>query len=1210
MRSIGGFSGGRKISLIATVFVLLVLLRGATALIYAQSVDKPETVTIAGTMQSKLGCPGDWQPTCSATYLTLDEEDDVWQEAREMPAGDYEYKVAINQSWDENYGLNAESFGPNIPLSVTEARGVKFYYDHKTHWVTDNINAIIATVIGSFQDELGCANGWDPGCLRSWLQDPDGDGAYVFITQALPAGTYQAKVAIDESLDENYGLNGARDGAEIEFTVPTHGAEIYFGYDAESHVLNISTEGAPKGDLKKARAHWLARDTIAWDVDTNWAETFTLHYSIDGELALSPRGVEGGQEIGLSLDENGLSDEIRSKFPHLRNLSTLKIGSEDLDKVATALKGQVAVSALDAEGKPVDATSLQIPGVLDDLYTYDGSLGVIFDGDVPTLKIWAPTAQSVKLLLFDDSDPDSNPRELPLDGDPDSGVWSISGAPDWAGKYYLYAVEVYVPSTGRVENNLVTDPYAVSLSMNSTRSQIVSLSDPSLMPPGDWQTLEKPPLDAPEDIVIYELHVRDFSVNDASVPEEKRGTFLAFAEVESNGMRHLRSLAEAGLTHIHLLPVFDIATINENKAEWEQADFDELAGLPPDSDRQQEIVSAYRGRDGYNWGYDPFHYTVPEGSYSTDPDGSARILEFRQMVQALNQAGLRVVMDVVYNHTNASGQSEKSVLDKVVPGYYHRLNADGKVENSTCCENTATEHNMMRKLMVDSVVTWATAYKVDGFRFDLMGHHMVDDMVAVKAALQSLTLEKDGVDGSRIYIYGEGWDFGEVANKARGVNAAQLNVGGLGIGTFNDRVRDAVRGGTPFGGLLEQGFINGLYYDPNTGEQRSENEQRVALMQFADQIRVSLAGNLANYAFVNWKGQSVKGADVDYNGSPAGYTQDPQENIIYISAHDNETLFDAIQYKAPTEASVAERVRMQNMGLSIVALAQGVPFFHAGVDMLRSKSFDRDSFDSGDWFNKLDFTYQDNNWGVGLPPADKNKSNWPLMQSLLARPELKPAPSDILNSDTHFQEMLRIRRSSSLFRLRSAEEVQERLRFHNTGLNQVLGMIVLSLSDVGVSTNLDPNYDLILVVFNATNEEQRFALSALRGIALELHPVQAASNDPVVRTAAFDAGTGGFVVPARTTAVFVVPEGSASELRLDSEDRIEAEVRLEPEPTATRSEPTATVPEPTPTSLEPSLPSPTPTPEPLDTSAPLWPWLVAVLAVIGGAATWAWRRLR
>ncbi len=213
---------------------------------------------------------------------------------------------------------------------------------------------------------------------------------------------------------------------------------------------------------------------------------------------------------------------------------------------------------------------------------------------------------------------------------------------------------------------------------------------------------------------------------------------------------------------------------------------------------------AVRDRDGFNWGYDPYHYTVPEGSYSTDPSGSARIREFREMVQALNTAGLRVVMDVVYNHTHASGQNDKSVLDKVVPGYYHRLNAEGAVEKSTCCANTASEHVMMEKLMVDSLRTWATAYKVDGFRFDLMGHHMVANMLKVRERLSALTLDRDGVDGSKIYLYGEGWDFGEVAYGARGLNATQANLAGTGIGTFNDRMRDAVRGGSAFGGLHDQ----------------------------------------------------------------------------------------------------------------------------------------------------------------------------------------------------------------------------------------------------------------------------------------------------------------------------------------------------------------------------------------------------------------------
>jgi pullulanase-type alpha-1,6-glucosidase len=393
-------------------------------------------------------------------------------------------------------------------------------------------------------------------------------------------------------------------------------------------------------------------------------------------------------------------------------------------------------------------------------------------------------------------------------------------------------------------------------------------------------------------------------------------------------MAHLQALAEAGLTHIHLLPTFDIATIEEDKSLWETVDRAELADLPPDSEEQQALLESFRNLDGFNWGYDPFHYNVPEGSYSTDPNGPRRILEFRQMVQALNEAGLRVVVDVVYNHTNASGQAEKSVLDKVVPGYYHRLLPDGRVAHSTCCANTATEHDMMRKLMLDSVILWATQYKVDGFRFDLMGHHMVADMQAVRDALDSLTLAEHGVDGSKIYVYGEGWNFGEVENGARGENATQLNVGGLGIGTFNDRVRDAVRGGNPFGGYQEQGFITGLYYDTNEIDSRAEVQQLERVLLFMDQIRVALAGNLAGYSFVAATGQEVTGQEIDYNGSPAGYTTMPQEHINYISAHDNETLFDAIQAKVPADMTMADRVKVQNLGLSVVMFGQGVPLQH------------------------------------------------------------------------------------------------------------------------------------------------------------------------------------------------------------------------------------------------------------------------------------------
>lgn len=422
--------------------------------------------------------------------------------------------------------------------------------------------------------------------------------------------------------------------------------------------------------------------------------------------------------------------------------------------------------------------------------------------------------------------------------------------------------------------------------------------------------------------------------------------------------------------------------------------------------------------------------------------------------------------------------------------------------------------------MIDSLLVWARDYKVDGFRFDLMGHHMRSNMLSAREAIDTLTLSKDGVDGKSIYFYGEGWDFGEVANNARGINATQYNLAGTGIGTFNDRLRDAARGGNPFGGLQEQGFINGLYTDPNEVTNLPEKTQLSKLLELSDQIRVSLAGNLANYVLENADGRLVTGSQIGYNGNLAGYAKDPQENIVYVSSHDNETLFDAIQYKAPLNTSIEDRVRMQNLGLSLVALSQGVPFFHAGSELLRSKSLDRDSYDSGDWFNRLDLTYQTNNWAVGLPPQDKNGSNWSIMKELLSRPELKPTPAHIQSTIAHFEEMLRIRKSSPLFRLRSEKEILERVVFHNTGTDQTPGLIVMSIADSRQSP-LDENYEIIVVLFNGRSDQVKFTLQSLQNADLQLHPIQQTSADSIVRSAIFNSESKTFTIPPRTTAVFV-----------------------------------------------------------------------------------------
>ncbi len=664
----------------------------------------------------------------------------------------------------------------------------------------------------------------------------------------------------------------------------------------------------------------------------------------------------------------------------------------------------------------------------------------------------------------------------------------------------------------------VTDPYSVALAANSTHSQIIDLADPTLAPPG-WAKLAKPAALPPTRAQIQELSVRDFSIADSSVSAGKRGTYLAFTDPATTGMRHLRALGEAGVTHLHLLPVFDFATIPERRADQKQPACD-LAALPTDSDRQQDCVAAVADTDGYNWGYDPLHYTVPEGGYAVDPVGARRTTEFRQMVAGVNQAGLRVVLDVVYNHTSAAGVDPKAVLDQIVPGYYHRLLDDGAVATSTCCANTAPEHAMMGKLVIDSIVTWARAYKVDGFRFDLMGHHPKANILAVRAALDKLTVARDGVDGKSILLYGEGWNFGEVADNARFTQATQANLAGTGIGTFNDRLRDAVRGGGPFDANPRlQGFASGLFTDPNGDPVNgSADQQRERLLHAQDLIKVGLTGNLAGYRFVDSTGRPMTGAQVDYNGAPAGYTAAPAEAITYVDAHDNEILYDALAYKLPTGTSATDRARMQVLALSTMLMSQGTGFVTAGSERLRSKSLDRNSYNSGDWFNQIRWDCATGNgFGAGLPPAADNRDKWPYAKPLLADPALVPDCAAINLTDARYAELLRIRASSPVFGLSTADQVQQRLSFPLSGAGETPGVLTMNLDGKG----LDKSYKSITVVFNATPTVAKQTVTGLRGANVALHPVLHNSADPVLRTASFDRSSGTFTVPPRSVAVFV-----------------------------------------------------------------------------------------
>ncbi len=876
-------------------------------------------------------------------------------------------------------------------------------------------------------------------------------------------------------------------------------------------------------DLTRSAAQWIDATTLAVPPDWGYGATpaagdgAELRYSPTGSLTVADGELTGDGATLRLRPANGLTAAQLKARPELKGYTAFSVDPRDTGRSAAALESQLVMAEHTADGKLVAATGVQIPGVLDAFYARHAahaSLGAVFGpGGRPTLSVWAPTARDVSLELFD-SGTAPTPVTVPMRRQNASGIWSVGGRPDWKGKYYLFRVRVWAPSVGRVVTNEVTDPYSVALSTDSRRSQIADLADPSLAPAG-WAADHSPQAIGAARQEIQELHVRDFSVADTTVPADERGTYLAFTDASSAGMRHLERLARSGVTTVHLLPVFDFSSVPEARSEQSTPACDP-ASYPADSDRQQACLATTASTDAYNWGYDPYHFTTPEGSYATDPEGGARTEQFRRMVAALHRAGLRVVLDVVYNHTAAAGQAATSVLDEIVPGYYQRLSATGAVTTDSCCADTAPEHAMMNKLVVDSTVTWATQYHVDGFRFDLMGLDPKQTFLDVRSAL--------GRTGREEFLYGEGWDFGVVAGNARFVQATQREMAGTGIATFNDRLRDAVRGGGPFDSDPRvQGFASGLYTDPNGDSVNGPpDQQRSTLLHEMDQIKVGLTGNLASYSFTDSAGRPVTGSQVDYNGSPAGYTADPGEAITYVDAHDNADLYDALVYKLPVGTSMADRARQQALALATTVLSQGPGFSMAGSDLLRSKSLDGNSYDSGDWFNAISWNCQDGDgFGHGLPPAASNQTFWPYARPLLADPALVPDCAAADTSSALYRQFLEIKKSTPLFSLGSAAAVQRRMTFPLSGTSgEVPGVITFHLDGAGLGT-----YRSATVVVNATPAAQRQTVSSLAGTTERLHPVQAGGADPVVERSAFDPADGTFTVPARTVAVFVQEGG-------------------------------------------------------------------------------------
>ena len=848
---------------------------------------------------------------------------------------------------------------------------------------------------------------------------------------------------------------------------------------------------------------------------------------------------------------------LAKKFPHLANFQAFNVSLSPA-QVKTWLKEPFMVIALDRSHKIQEVSFVQTGAVIDSLYTQGENdadevtdLGATVTEKGVSFKLWAPTAQQVDVLLFDEQMQPMNPASVTMTENTNTGIWSIIGDSSLNGAYYQYQVTIYHPESKKVETLITTDPYSKSLSVNSIYSQVVDL-DSSSSQPENWQNHTIPTVKNVEDNIFYETHIRDFSSADGALSNaENRGKYKAFSEKKSHGITHLKALKKAGLNNIHLLPTYDLATINEDTNQ--SVDINDsisqvrakvcnaaptitlcsdayithgedkslktlLTSFDVNSEQAQLIVSELRQFDNFNWGYDPFHYTVPEGSYALNPQGKNRLVEFREMVQSIHNLGFRVIMDVVYNHTYQFGLKEKSVLDKIVPNYYHRLNIiTGEVEQSTCytCGNTATERVMMAKLMSDSLVTWARDYKIDGFRFDLMGHQSKSAMLEAREAVRAVDADT--------YFYGEGWNFGEVANNSRFVQASQLELGGTEIGTYSDRLRDAVRGGGN-NTRDSQGLANGLLTQPNERQRQNASAQEKTQQEYnlrINQLRIGLAGNLADFPLNRIGGKQVLGKDIPYGDQPTGYALDPADTINYVSKHDNQTLWDNSQYRLPFDISTEDRVRMHLQSLAFVLYSQGLPFLHMGSELMRSKSFLRDSYDYGDWFNRVDFSKQSNYYNVGLPPSDKDQENWPLIKEVLKGHQGRDhvTAKNIAFSAKVFEEMISLRMSSPLFRLTTARDIIDKVSFLNQGnpmTTEQSGLLVMKLDD-SIGQNIDDKIESLIVVFNMSSQVKTFAYPQANDY--QLHKIQQNSVDEMIKNSKTDEK--GFTVPALSSAVFV-----------------------------------------------------------------------------------------
>lgn len=592
-------------------------------------------------------------------------------------------------------------------------------------------------------------------------------------------------------------------------------------------------------------------------------------------------------------------------------------------------------------------------------------LGAVTEGDITRFKVWAPFCSAVYLNLYTGGE-GKNKVETLVMRRIENGVWYVELMHTCYGMYYTYTLE-YEHS----ELIETIDPYAKGCGVNGDRGFI---ADFRALDPEGWDDIKRPVCENPVDAVIYECHVRDFSIGDSSgVSPYKRGQYAAFAE---EGTRYenvttcLDHLKELGVTHVQLMPVSSCATINEK--------------------------APFSGQ--YNWGYDPKNYMCLNGYYCSDAEeGEVRIRDFKKLVMALHKAGIGVILDVVFNHTY---YTEESPFHKCVPYYYYGLRDDGTFSNGSGCGNeTASYHAMYRKYMLDAVRFWATEYKIDGFRFDLMAVHDIETVNLIRDEL-------DRIDPC-ILMYGEGWTGGECAYPTDKL-AYKWNSYSFGrVGLFNDNIRDGIKGATF--DAHATGFVSGNDHAINAIKRGITANSRFSALQ-------GTADDLC-WAFT------------------------PAQAINYCEAHDNHTLWDKLCISA-ADRTEDDRRRMDKLAAAIVLLSQGVPFIQLGQDFLRTKP---KILPEGEEPNGVNI-YDENSYNA---PDHTNMIRW----------EQKAENIDVFE---WYKALIALRRSSKLFRLRTCEELDAHLHFHDGG-----DIIVFELSN---------DEEFYLVILNHRSEDRTVAL--------------------------------------------------------------------------------------------------------------------------------------